>query len=102
MRVELIMPDLSILTARQREVLDCITAHMRHCKRPPTIREMQKELDIKSPNGVPASVHAKGNDCMKVEGLEILPAPNGFRVLFASGLNLEVLVREVKEDDHAG
>jgi repressor LexA len=40
------------LTARQREVLACITHHMRQRNCPPTIRELASELGISSTNGV--------------------------------------------------
>lgn len=45
-------------TARQKEILSYIVAHVRQHQTPPTYREIQEHFDIASPNGVVCHVKA--------------------------------------------
>src|SRR5438093_4265002 len=50
--MELIMPDFSQLTERQREIYEFIREKIERRGYGPTVREIGEGFDIKSPNGV--------------------------------------------------
>lgn len=46
------------LTDRQKQVLDAIIEHIKTEGRPPTFRELGKQVGIRSPNGVTLHINA--------------------------------------------
>jgi repressor LexA len=58
------------LTPRQAEILALIRRRIAHAGSPPSVREIQAETGIRSPNGVICHLRALARKgCIRVEGL---------------------------------